>query len=115
VSPLAIRRLTCRLRRHAAALLVVLALGGLVAVHHSAIAMDHMHHDGMAAVIELCVGVVTALGAGVAAIAVRRRSPRGWPRPKQLATVGVLNVATRTTPDPRAGPASLPLLCAWRR
>jgi hypothetical protein len=36
VRPLAIRRCTRRLRRHAAGVLVVLALGGMIAVHHNA-------------------------------------------------------------------------------
>lgn len=74
VRPLAIRHCTRRLRRHAAGVLVVLALGGAIAVHHNGMAMSELDHAGMGAVIELCVGVFTAVGAAVAGIAPRRRS-----------------------------------------
>jgi hypothetical protein len=41
-----IRRSTRRLRRHTAAVLIVLALGAIIAVHRSAIASGEMDHAG---------------------------------------------------------------------
>jgi hypothetical protein len=115
VRPLAIRRCTRRLRRHAAGVLVVLALGGMIAVHHNGMAMSELDHDGMGPVIELCVGVSTAVGAAVAGIALPRRSRGRWPRPVELAHVGVPRIVTPPTTEARAGPPALPLLCVWRR
>jgi hypothetical protein len=81
MSALAIRRTSRRLCRHTAGVLVVLALGALMAVHHSAIAGGDMHHAGVGAVIELCLGVFTGVGAAVAAVALGLRSLGRWGTP----------------------------------
>ena len=110
---LAVRRRTHRVRRSAAAALVVLALGTLFAVHHSAIA-DEMHHGGMGTVIELCLGVFTAVGAGVAAAGLGMRQLGRWVALRLPLPPGAV-VARRLKFEPRAGPPGQPLLCVWRR
>lgn len=115
MSALAIRRTTHRMRRNAAAVLVVLALGAIIAVHHSAIVGGEMHHAGMGSVIELCLGVFTAVGVAVAAVGLGRRRLGRWDAPARLLPLGVLVAARRLTLEPRAGPLGQPLLCVWRR
>ena len=114
MSALAVRRSTRRMRRSAAAVLVVLALGTLIAVHHSSIAGE-MHHAGMGTVIELCLGVFTAVGAGVAAAGLGMRQLGRWAAPPRMLPLGALVGARRLTLEPRAGPPGQPLLCVWRR
>jgi hypothetical protein len=115
MSALAIRRSTRRVRGHTAAVLVVLALGALIAVHHSALAGGDLHHAGMGTVIELCLGVFTAVGVAVAAIALGLRSLGRWGMPPRRLPPGVRLVARGLTFEPRAGPPRQPLLCIWRR
>jgi hypothetical protein len=112
MSALAIRR---AMRRHAAGVLIVLALGALIAVHHSEPAMGDMHHGGMGPVVELCLGVVTAVGIAVAAVAIARHSVGGWGKPRRLLPVAASIVRRRVTLEPRAGPSPQALLCIWRR
>jgi hypothetical protein len=115
MSALAIRRTTRRLRRHTAGVLVVLALGAIIAVHHSALASGDMHHAGMGTVIELCLGVFTAVGVAVAAGALGLRWVGRRDTPARALPLGVRLVARRLTLEPRAGPPGQPLLCVWRR
>jgi hypothetical protein len=112
MSALAIRR---AMRRHAAGVLIVLALGALIAVHHSDLAMSDMQHGGIGAVVELCLGVVTAVGVAVAAVAVALHSLGRWGRPLRLLPIAAPIVRRRVTLEPRAGPSPQALLCIWRR
>jgi len=114
MSALALRHRTRRLRPHAAGELIVLALGAIIAAHHSEMAAGDMHHTGMGTALELCLGVVTAVGAGVAALALALRS-LGWRTLRRLLAPDVRLVPPRLTPEPRAGPPAQPLLCVWRR
>jgi hypothetical protein len=113
MGPLAVRRVTRRLRRHAAGVLIVLALGAIIAVHHAEPAGD-MHHGGMGTIVELCLGVFTAVGVAVAAIAIAL----GWLgrriRPRRLLLTNVNLVGRRLPLEPRAGPPPQQLLCIWR-
>jgi hypothetical protein len=115
MSALAIHRSTRRLRGHTAAVLVVLALGALIAVHHSTLAGGDMHHAGMGTVIELCLGVFTAVGVAVAAIALGLRRLGRWDTPARRLPLGIRLVPRGLTLEPRAGPPGQPLLCVWRR
>ena len=116
MSPLTIRRLSRRFRRHGAALLAVLAVGGAVAVHHSGFAMDGMHHDaGVGAAIELCVGVFVAVGATVLAAAIGLLALGRWRPQAALDAVGLSRASARPEPRARAGPALLSQLCISRR
>jgi hypothetical protein len=114
MGPLAVRRVTRRLRRGAAGVLIVLALGAVIAAHHSGPVAGDMHHGDMGTVVELCLGVFTAVGAVVAAIAIARRSLGRWIRPHALVPSGVAVVRRRLTVEPRAGPPPQSLLCIWR-
>lgn len=93
----------------------VLALAGLISVHHSGVPLDPHHDAGMSSVIELCLGVFTAVGAAVAAVGFAVLT-RGRRRP----VPPVLRAATppgRPVPPARArhGPGLLSLLCVSRR
>jgi sorbitol-specific phosphotransferase system component IIBC len=116
VSPLAIRRLIHRFRRHGAVLLAVIAVGCAVAVHHSVLSMGEMHSDpGMSTPMELCLGVVLAVGAVVAAVAVAALVLGRWRSPMDLGAVGLSLAPARPEARARASPALLSLLCISRR
>jgi hypothetical protein len=115
MSALVIRGTTYRLRQRTAGVLVVLAVGAVIAVHHSEIASGDMEHAGMGTAIELCLGVFTAVGVAVAAIAFGPRSLGRWDTSARLLPLGVRLVARWLTLQPRAGPPGQPLLCIWRR
>ena len=115
VSPIALRARARRCRRHAAALALMLALVGAVAVHHAAPAFDDPQHGpGLPAAAEMCLGVFTAAVAFVVAlgiIAVDRFAPA-----MSLTPSGPLLRAARP-PElrARAGPGLRSLLCISRR
>jgi hypothetical protein len=111
MTPVQLRELMRRCRRHAAAVLVVLTLAGAIAVHHSSLAMGDKHHDmGMATVAELCLGVFTAVSAAAAAVALGLLVLRRWHPP--IALVPVAAVPARRPPRARAraGPTFLCVL-----
>jgi hypothetical protein len=88
-----------------------------IATHHAGLVTEGEPHHGSTngLVVELCLGVFTAVGAAVAARAVgtvalgRWRAPLlVWPRGHSLAP----EVPTGRS---RAGPSALSLLCVRRR
>jgi hypothetical protein len=92
---------------------LLFAVVGAVALHHGLPMTGGDHHGmDMGAVTELCLGVFTAVGAAVVAVALgvvdlgRRRSPA------MLQTAIAQPVAPRALPRARAGPA---FLCVSRR
>lgn len=111
-----LRRQLLRRRRHLGTLAVLLVLGTAVAVHHGAIASQGMHdHGAMNAAVEMCAGVLTAIGAAVAAavwgvLALAYRRPLAMLAPSMLALA-----SGRATARSRAGPELLCLLCVSRR
>ena len=110
------RRFLRHKRRHLAALLAVTALAGVVVAHHGAMTAGHLHHDGaMTAAVEMCLGVFTAVGAAVAAVALGVRALGRW-RPAGVLEPGTVVAATRL-PQRRSrdGPTLLFLLCVSRR
>jgi hypothetical protein len=113
-SPLAVRCVTRRLRRHAAGVLIALGLGAIIAAHHSEPAAGDMYHGGIGTVVELCLGVFTAVGVAVAAIAIALGSFGRRIRPRSLLPAGVAIVRRRLALEPRAGPPPQSLLCIWR-
>jgi len=116
VSAILIRRQIIRRRRHLTAVVAVLALGAAVATHHDAMAIGGMpDHHGMTVAMEICLGVMTAVGAGVAAVACGVLSV-GRLRPTGLLIVGGPVIQARPPlPRARAGPPLLCLLCVSRR
>ncbi|MGI8624045.1 MAG: hypothetical protein ACR2NB_11315 [Solirubrobacteraceae bacterium] len=112
---IALRRLTRRHRRRAAGLLVAFALAGVVVLHHSGVATGDMHHGGMdSAMVEMCLGVFTAVGAAVVAVALGVFALGRWRIPP-CGRGGRVHVARRS-PEARAraGPPALHLLCVLR-
>jgi hypothetical protein len=114
VSAIEIRRQLRRQRRHLAVIAAVVALVGLLAVHHSGALMDIHEHAGIGAVLQMCLGVFTAVGVGLLTAAaglrpLRRRHPNR----------GLLGrTATSVLPAPlaraRHGPAAVSVSCVIR-
>jgi len=105
-----------RWRHHAAALALVLGLVGVVAVHHAAPAMSNAHHGSdTVAMAEMCLGVFTAVGAAVVAVALGFLALGRWRPAILLCPCGALEHPRAPRPRTRAGPALLLLLCVSRR
>ncbi|MCA1679265.1 MAG: hypothetical protein LC777_10135 [Actinobacteria bacterium] len=116
MSPIALRTHMRRWHHHAAALALVLALVGVVAVHHAEPAMSNAHHGSdMVAMAEMCLGVFTAVGAAVVAVALGLLALGRWRPAILLCPRGVLPHPRAPQPRTRAGPALLLLLCISRR
>jgi len=113
VSPLSIRTLLRR-RRQLALVAAIMALGAVIAVHHSTLPMDDMHHGmDVGTVAELCLGVFAAVGAAVVAIALGIVALGRW---RPVLSLAPATLATVRAPAPRGrdGPALLRLLCVCR-
>jgi hypothetical protein len=116
VSALAIQRQLRRHRRDLAVIATVLAIAGLLALHHSGLLTDDMQrHAGMGTVVQMCLGVVTALGTVVlaAALAVGARG-RAQLTPRLL-PAGALSARVVPVTRARHGPAAVSCLCVSRR
>ncbi|MGH2898180.1 MAG: hypothetical protein ACRDMZ_05850 [Solirubrobacteraceae bacterium] len=115
MSSLAIRRVLLRRRRQLALAAAIMALGAVIALHHSTLAMGDMHH-GMDAggVAELCLGVFAAVGAAVVAIAIGIVALGRW-RPVLTLAPATLAIVRAPAPRGRDGPALLHRLCVCRR
>jgi hypothetical protein len=96
-------------------LFAVIALSGAIAMHHSVVSPSDMHHGGgMAAAVELCLGVMAA-GAAAVAVAIGVVGLGRWRPPQILAGDGLAVAIGSPVPRMRAGPAFLSLLCVRRR
>jgi len=116
VSAISLRRRIARGRRHISVLMAVLALGAAVAVHHDGVAMGDMgSHQGMSLALEICLGVMTAVGTALAAVTfgvlALARPQQRWFRIPAAPVVR----ARPPVPRARAGPPLLCLLCVSRR
>lgn len=116
MSPLRLRALLKRGRRHAALVVLVVAVGCAVAAHHGGAVMDDGHGSmDMGAVAQMCLAAFTAIGAAVAAVSVgllalgRRRTAA------LLSAPGIPWTPRLERARARAGPALLCLLCVSRR
>lgn len=91
-----------------------MALVAAIAVHHSALSTDDMHHgmDG-GAVAEMCLGVFAAVGAAFAAVAFGIVAPRHR-RPVFAFAPLPLPAVRGPAPRGRDGPDLLLLLCVCR-
>jgi hypothetical protein len=93
----------------------VLALTALLAVHHSGALMDLHQHAGMGVLIQMCLGVFTAVGAvlaaaAVAVVALGRRRPTRARLPG-----GAISALDAPPARARHGPAVVCVLCVSRR
>lgn len=115
VGPIAVRQLIRRQRRHLAGLLVLVALAGAVAVHHSGMGMDDMDHMTSGPAAAMCLGVAVVAGAAIALVAIGELALGRW-RPAPVLNAA-LDARAAQPPGSRAreGPrARLPVLCVWR-
>lgn len=103
-----------RFRRQGAGVLLVVVLAGMIAFHHGRTSVAHVEHDGMTAVVELCVGAFTAVGTAIAAVTLGVLALGRWPTQLCPLLGGGLVVATTRAPGARAGPRLLSELCVWR-
>lgn len=116
VSPIALRARLRRWRHHAAVLALLFAVVAVVAIHHAAPAMGAEHHDAdMVAAAEMCLGVFTAVGAAIMAVALALIALGRWRPAIVISPYGVLWAGSPPQPRIRAGPALLVLLCVSRR
>jgi hypothetical protein len=102
------------LRHRRAATLAIVVVAACLVAHHSAIVLESHPHDDVLAVAELCLGVLTAVGA-VATVAVFGLIPIRRRPPASLGSVGRTHSAPVHVPRARAGPPVLTLLCVLRR
>jgi len=93
----------------------VLALAGLIAVHHSGMATGDTHHEGMSAAVEMCLGVLGGIGAAVVAVAIGLVALGRWRPPLTLSPVRAAPLVAGALVRARAGPELLSLLCVTRR
>lgn len=94
----------------------VLVLGTAIALHHSGLAMGSVQdHHGMTAAIEMCLGVLMAVGTAVTTVVLGLLALVLWRPAPALAPVGLVLQADRPIPRARAGPPLLSLLCVCRR
>lgn len=91
-----------------------MALGTVIALHHSVLSMGDMHR-GMDAgsVAEMCLGVFAAVGVAVLAVAFGIIALGRW-RPVLAFAPPTLAVGRAPAPRGRDGPALLRLLCVCR-
>ncbi|HEX6944551.1 MAG TPA: hypothetical protein VF196_00050 [Casimicrobiaceae bacterium] len=94
----------------------MLVCAAAIAVHHAGPLMEHGDHGmGMSPAVELCLGVFTAVGAAVVAVALGVIALGRWCPAVSLAPRGLSRAVAMPVPRARAGPALLQLLCVSRR
>ena len=111
MGPLRVRHEIRRKRRYGAAIVVVLAVSAAIAAHHALPSAGSMHHDGGVPAVELCLGVLTVVGAAVAAVALALVAPRRLRGRLVLRRPPVVVLTPLPLPQARAGPA---FLCVMR-
>jgi hypothetical protein len=104
-----IRRSLRHSRRRLAVLVAVIALGGVVSLHHSGLAMGAMDH-GIGAGVAVCLAIVTAAGTAIAVAAVGLLL---WRRRRVAPDFVLVRSSARPRPPlarARAGPVVLQVL-----
>lgn len=114
---MAIRRAIRRFGHRSAGLFALLLVVGAVQMHHSDLSMGDMHHDsGMGQVVmTICVGMMTAVGAAVLAVATGLLSLGRWPFIRRTPIRRASCDSTPIWARARAGPTPLLLICVDRR
>lgn len=101
-----------------AAVAAVLVCALAISAHHSGLGMSH-GDDGMGmgsgASLEMCLGVFTAVGAAVVAVAFGAWALGRWRLLVPLAPTSVVFAADAPSARARGGPKLLLLLCVSRR
>jgi len=92
----------------------VLVVVTAIALHHSETAFGATHDDhGMGGAIEMCLGVITAVGTAVVLFTLAVLTLGHWPQAPTLMAAGFH--ARPPVPRARAGPLLRCLLCVSRR
>lgn len=117
VSPMAIRRGIRRFGRRSVGLFALLLVVGIVQLHHSDLSMGDMQHDGLMnpVAMTICVGMLTAVGAAVVAVAFGLLSLGRWPIVRRMRLYEAVCDRTPMWVRARAGPPPLLLFCVSRR
>lgn len=115
MSPLRIRRRLRRHRRHLAVIVAVITLAGLIAAHHSVMLMESHHEAGTLAVVEMCLGVFTAVGAAIASVGVGSLALGRWRPSLTLRAPGSARGLGAPVARARHGPGLVSVLCVSRR
>lgn len=112
-----IRRGIRRFGQRSASLLALLMIVGAVLVHHSDLSMGDMHHDGemKPIVMTICVGMLTAVGAVVVAVALGIYDLGRWPLLRAARPYAAVCDRLPVWARARAGPPPLLLICVSRR
>jgi hypothetical protein len=96
-------------------LLAVVVVAGAITAHHSGMPMD-MHHDpGMSSVVEMCLGVFTAVGAALLAVGVAVLALGRWRPVRMLRAPSMRRAAMAPIARARHGPFVVCVLCVSRR
>jgi hypothetical protein len=115
MSALAIRAAMRRQRRRMAMLLAVVVVACAITAHHSGVPTD-MHHDtGMSSVVEMCLGVFTAVGAALLAVGVAVLVLGRWRAGRMLRAPVMRRVAMAPIARARHGPFAVRVLCVSQR
>lgn len=117
MSPLAIRGRIRRHGRRSAGLVALVMILGAVQVHHADLSMGDMPHDGGVTpiVMTICAGMLTAIGAAVAAVAIGLLVLGPWPARRPTFLRDVVCDPCPIWARARAGPPPLLLICVSRR
>lgn len=98
-----------------AMLLAVVVVACAITAHHSGVPTD-MHHDtGMSPVVEMCLGVFTAVGAALLAVGVAVLVLGRWRAGRMLRAPVMRRVAMPPIARARHGPFAVRVLCVSQR
>jgi hypothetical protein len=115
VSALAIRSALRGQRRRLTVLLAVVVVAGAITAHHSGLLMDMHHGAGMSSVVEICLGVFSAVGAALVAVSMGVLALGRWRPAGALWVPAMRRVAGAPTARTRHGPFVVCVLCVSRR
>jgi apolipoprotein N-acyltransferase len=114
VSALTIRRQLRRQQRRTVMIFAVLAVAFVIVAHHSSVGMD-MHQDaGMSTVAQMCLGVLTAVGAALVAVGLTVLALGRWRPTLILRAAGAMRAPVVPVARARHGPAAVAVLCVSR-
>jgi hypothetical protein len=115
VNALAIRAAARRRRRRMATLLAVAVVASAITAHHSGLPMAMHDGAGMGSVVEMCLGVFTAVGAALVAAGFAVLALGRWRPARMLPAPAPRRVAIAPVARARHGPFVVCVLCVSRR
>jgi len=115
VNALGIRRRLRRHRRRAAMIAAVVAFVSVIAAHHSGLDAQRVSGVHATAVADMCLGVIIAAGAGLAAFGFARMALTGRRSVGTPIAHGPVHAPPVPVARARHGPAAVSVLCVDRR